>query len=41
MMEAVVFKGPFNVAVEHHPVPKIKDPTDAIVKVQYAGLCGR
>jgi len=32
-MKAVVFKGPGKVAVEDRPVPKIKDQTDVIVKV--------
>lgn len=39
-MKAVVFRGPFDVQVEQRPVPKIELPTDAIVKVEYAGLCG-
>jgi len=40
-MKAVVFHGPFDVKVEDRPVPTIKDSTDAIVKVETAGLCGR
>jgi threonine dehydrogenase-like Zn-dependent dehydrogenase len=32
-MKAVVFKGPGKVVVEDRPVPKIKDQTDIIVKV--------
>ncbi|PYI01551.1 GroES-like protein [Aspergillus sclerotiicarbonarius CBS 121057] len=39
-MKAVVFRGPFDIAVEDHPRPKILDPTDAIVRVRYAGICG-
>ncbi|MCJ1474932.1 hypothetical protein MMC13_003592 [Lambiella insularis] len=39
-MKAVVFKGPHKVALEDRPVPKIKDPTDIIVKVIYSALCG-
>ncbi len=39
-MRAVVFKGPYDVAVEDRPIPKIQDPGDIIVKVEYAGLCG-
>ncbi|KAL1971087.1 hypothetical protein VTN77DRAFT_38 [Rasamsonia byssochlamydoides] len=39
-MRAVVFHGPYKVAVEERPVPKIQDPTDIIVKVKYAALCG-
>jgi threonine dehydrogenase-like Zn-dependent dehydrogenase len=40
-MKAVVFKGPYKVALEDRPVPKITDPTDIIVKVEYTALCGR
>lgn len=40
-MKAVVFKAPYEVAVEDRPVPKIKDPQDIIVKVKYTALCGR
>jgi hypothetical protein len=32
-MKAVVFKGPFKVVIEDRPVPKIKEETDMIVKV--------
>ena len=39
-MRAVIFKGPYKVAVEQRPIPKIKEPTDIIVKVMYSGLCG-
>lgn len=39
-MRAVVFKGPYKVAVEDRPIPKIVNPGDIIVKVKYAGLCG-
>ncbi|ETI20807.1 hypothetical protein G647_07149 [Cladophialophora carrionii CBS 160.54] len=39
-MRAVVFKGPYDVVVEDRPTPKIQDPGDIIVKVEYAGLCG-
>ncbi|CVK96554.1 probable zinc-containing alcohol dehydrogenase [Fusarium mangiferae] len=39
-MQAVVFKGPFTVAVEQRPIPRIQHPNDAIVKVQYTALCG-
>lgn len=41
MMKAVVFKGPYKVAVEERPIPKIQDPTDMIVKVTYTAVCGR
>jgi len=40
-MRAVVFKGPHKVAIEDRPVPKIKDPGDIIVKVDFTALCGR
>jgi threonine dehydrogenase-like Zn-dependent dehydrogenase len=39
-MKAVVFKGPYKVAIEDRPIPKLKDPTDIIVKVEYTALCG-
>ncbi|RFU31233.1 hypothetical protein B7463_g5089, partial [Scytalidium lignicola] len=39
-MRAIVFKGPYKVAVEDLPIPKIVSPGDIIVKVKYAGLCG-
>ena len=40
-MRAVVFKGPFEVALEERPVPKIQSPKDAIIKVINSALCGR
>jgi threonine dehydrogenase-like Zn-dependent dehydrogenase len=40
IMEAVVFNGPYNIGVEHKPIPTIRDPNDAIVKVEVAGICG-
>jgi len=39
-MKAVVFKGKLEIAVEDRPIPKIKEPTDIIVKVRYTALCG-
>ncbi|KAL2438851.1 Medium chain reductase/dehydrogenase ucsI [Exophiala dermatitidis] len=39
-MQAVVFKGKLQVAVEQRPIPKIQDPQDVIVKVRYTALCG-
>lgn len=39
-MQAVVFKGPLQVALEPRPIPQI-DPTDALVAVRYTALCGR
>lgn len=40
-MQAVVFKGKLEVALEQRPVPKILEPTDMIIKVRYTALCGR
>ncbi len=40
-MKAVVFKKPYEVAIEDRPIPKIQDQTDVIVKVTYSALCGR
>jgi threonine dehydrogenase-like Zn-dependent dehydrogenase len=39
-MKAVVFKGPYKIAIEERPVPKIKDAGDIIVKVDKTALCG-
>lgn len=39
-MKAVIFKGPYSVALEDRPIPKIHDPTDIIIKVDYTALCG-
>lgn len=40
-MQAVVFKGPLQVALEERPLPQIHDPTDVILRVRYTALCGR
>jgi hypothetical protein len=40
IMDAVIFNGPYNIGVEHRPIPTIRDPNDAIVKVEVAGICG-
>ena len=40
-MKAVVLKEPFKVLVEQRPLPQIQLDTDIIMKVHYAGLCGR
>ncbi|KAL3711945.1 hypothetical protein TMatcc_000639 [Talaromyces marneffei ATCC 18224] len=40
-MKAVVFHGPYQVAIEDWPVPRIQASTDVIVKVKYTALCGR
>lgn len=39
-MRAVVFKEPYKVAVEDRPVPTLKNPTDAILRVTSTALCG-
>lgn len=39
-MQAVVFKGPLQVALEQRPRPQIQAPTDVILKVRYTALCG-
>ncbi|GIZ41204.1 hypothetical protein CKM354_000451800 [Cercospora kikuchii] len=39
-MRAVVYKGPYEVAVEDKPYPKIQHETDCILKVTTSALCG-
>lgn len=39
-MKAVVWKGPFEVAVESVPLPKISDPNEILVKVTTTAICG-
>ncbi|CAO3676625.1 unnamed protein product [Umbelopsis vinacea] len=39
-MLAVTFQKPFEVAVSTVDKPSLQEPTDAIVKVSLAGLCG-
>lgn len=39
-MKALVIKGPYKVALEQRPIPTCKEPTDVVVKVRTAGLCG-
>jgi alcohol dehydrogenase len=39
-MKAAIFKGKGKIAVEERPKPKIKEPTDAIVRVVLACVCG-
>src|SRR5690625_6769869 len=39
-MKAVVYKGPFEVAVEEVDDPKIQDPTDVIVRITSTAICG-
>jgi hypothetical protein len=40
-MKAVVFKGPGKVVIEGRPIPKIKEPTDIIVRVDKVYLIAR
>ena len=39
-MKAVVYKGPFQVAVEEVPEPKIEHPNDVIVRITSSAICG-
>src|SRR5258705_6261418 len=39
-MRALVYKGPEQKAIEDRPVPKITEPTDAIVKIVKTTICG-
>jgi glutathione-independent formaldehyde dehydrogenase len=39
-MKAVVYKGPYEVAVEDVPEPKIEQPLDAIIRITTANICG-
>ncbi len=39
-MKAVVFHGVGDVRLDNVPSPKIKDPTDAIVRITTAAICG-
>lgn len=39
-MKAVVWKGPFEVAIESVPRPKIVNPNDIVVKVTTTAICG-
>ncbi|MCI4351378.1 MAG: glutathione-independent formaldehyde dehydrogenase [Thermoplasmata archaeon] len=39
-MKAVVYKGPFKVAVDNVPDPKIEHPNDAIVRITSSCICG-
>lgn len=39
-MRAVVFRGPFDVAVENVDDPRIEDPSDAIIRITTANICG-
>ncbi|RHZ55397.1 zinc-dependent alcohol dehydrogenase family protein [Aspergillus thermomutatus] len=39
-MKALVYAGPNSYKVEDRPVPDLKSPTDAIVKMLYSTICG-
>jgi glutathione-independent formaldehyde dehydrogenase len=39
-MKAVVFQGPRNVSVEEVTDPRIEAPSDAIVRITTASICG-
>ncbi len=39
-MQAVVFKGPFDLAVEEVADPKIEEPLDAVIRIATANICG-
>jgi threonine dehydrogenase-like Zn-dependent dehydrogenase len=39
-MRAVVYKGPYEVAVEDKPYPQLQNDTDCVLKVTTSALCG-
>lgn len=39
-MKAVVYQGPYKVAVQEVEKPRIQEPTDALLKVTSAAICG-
>lgn len=39
-MKAAVFYGPRDIRVDEFPDPKIKDTTDAVVRITYSCICG-
>jgi glutathione-independent formaldehyde dehydrogenase len=39
-VKAVVYKGPYHVAVEDVPQPVIEEPTDALVRITTSNICG-
>lgn len=39
-MRAIVYKKPNQVSVENVPDPKLESPTDAVVRITSAGICG-
>jgi len=39
-IKAVVYKGPFKLAIENVEDPKIEQPGDAVIRVTTANICG-
>jgi len=39
-MKAVVYQGPFKLAVENVEDPRIEEPGDAVIRVTTANICG-
>ena len=39
-MKAVVYKGPFEVAVENVADPEVEQPNDAVIRITTANICG-
>jgi alcohol dehydrogenase len=39
-MRALIYKGPGEKALEDRPIPQIKSPTDAIVRISRTTICG-
>ena len=39
-MKTVIFRGPYDVAVEDRPMPEITQPTDAIIRIVRSCVCG-
>jgi glutathione-independent formaldehyde dehydrogenase len=39
-MKAVVYKGPFDLAVEEVPDPRLQEPLDAIIRITTSNICG-
>ncbi len=39
-MKALIYKGPGSKTVEERPMPKVIDPTDAIIKIVKTTICG-
>lgn len=39
-MQALVYKGPWQIALENRAIPKLHNKTDVLVKVRATGVCG-